>query len=146
MKTFHGIKIGHACKPISRAGDGVTIGHGFVEYHFGNRSYSVVPAPALHTVKRFEVHDILIQAYSNVTAEIQPVHSILRVSAAWTCSSMENSLIYMQGGLINKNLLYSFNHTSSLPATFNISGSCLGLDKTTFKIVKNPFTGIIQVL
>lgn len=59
---------------------------------------------------------------------------------------VENSLIYMQGGLINKNLLYSFNHTSSLPATFNISGSCLGLDKTTFKIVKNPFTGIIQVM
>lgn len=59
---------------------------------------------------------------------------------------VENGLIYMQSGLINKSLLYNFNHVNSLPVTYNISGDCLGLDKTTFKIVKNAFTGMIQVL
>ena len=59
---------------------------------------------------------------------------------------VENGLIYMQSGLINKNLLYTFNHIGSLPAIFNISGQCLCLDKTTFKIIKNPFSGGIQVL
>lgn len=59
---------------------------------------------------------------------------------------VENSLIYMQSGLINKTLLYSFKHESSLPVTLNIIGKCLLLDKTTFKIVKNAATGKIQVL
>ena len=59
---------------------------------------------------------------------------------------VENGLIFMQGGLINKNLLYSFNHPSSLPATYNISGSCSLLDKTTFKIEMNAATGKIQVI
>lgn len=59
---------------------------------------------------------------------------------------MENGLIFMQKGLINKNLLNSFKHTNSLPITFNISGDCSLLDETNFIIEKNPFTGEIQVL
>lgn len=59
---------------------------------------------------------------------------------------VENSLIFMQSGLINKTLLYSFKHESSLPVTINVSGRCWGIDKTTFKIVKNAATGKIQVL
>lgn len=59
---------------------------------------------------------------------------------------VENGLIYMQSGLINKNLLYSFKHESSLPVTISVSGRCALLDKTTFKILKNSFTGDIQVL
>lgn len=58
---------------------------------------------------------------------------------------VENCLIFMQSGLINKNLLYSFKHESSLPVTISVSGRCALLDKTTFKILKNPFTGGIQV-
>lgn len=59
---------------------------------------------------------------------------------------VENSLIFMQSGLINKTLLYSFRHESSLPVTINASGRCGLLDKTAFKIVKNAFNGKIQVL
>ena len=59
---------------------------------------------------------------------------------------VENGLILMQSGLINKNLLYSFNHPYSLPVTFDIKGKCSLLDKTTFKIIKNALTGEVQVL
>jgi len=59
---------------------------------------------------------------------------------------VENSLIYMQSGLINKTLLYNFRHESSLPITINVIGRCALLDKTTFKIVKNAANGKIQVL
>ena len=59
---------------------------------------------------------------------------------------VENGLIFMQSGLINKNLQYSFNHHNSLPVTFEIKGACLLLDKTTFKIVKNAISGKVQVL
>lgn len=59
---------------------------------------------------------------------------------------VENGLIFMQKGLINKNLLYNFNHVGLLPVTFNISGKCSLLDKTSFQIVMNAFTGKIQAI
>lgn len=59
---------------------------------------------------------------------------------------VENGLIFMQKGLINKNILYNFNHVGLLPVTFNISGKCSLLDKTSFQIVKNAFTGKIQAI
>lgn len=59
---------------------------------------------------------------------------------------IENGLIFMQSGLINKSLLYNFNHASLLPVTFNIKGKCWGIDRTTFTIVKDASTGDIKFL
>jgi hypothetical protein len=52
--------------------------------------------------------------------------------------------IFFQSELINKNHLYSFNHTALLPVTINISGKCWGIDKTTFNIMESKRFNIMH--